>query len=214
MDLRTVESAYARLSRHYDLLFERVFNGGRKRMFRDIPARPRARVLEVGVGTGLSLPLYSRDARVVGIDFSPAMLRFAAERIRRDRLRNVALARMDATRLVFPDETFDAVIAAYVISATPDPERVIGEMWRVCKTGGRILFLNHFLSDNRVVAGVERRISRWMGPLGFRTDLDLWNLLERTGMRPDRIDRVNLLGMWRLVVCTKRPRVPVPLPRD
>ncbi|MBI4230301.1 MAG: methyltransferase domain-containing protein [Planctomycetes bacterium] len=204
MDQASIDRAYARLSRHYDLLFERVFDGGRRRIFRALPDRPAARVLEVGVGTGLSLPLYPKTTRVVGIDYSGDMLRCASERIHLDRLPNVSLLRMDATNLVFPDGTFDAVIAAYVISATPHPERVIAEMWRVCRSGGRILFLNHFLSENTLLARVERGINRWTKPWGFRTDLELAGLLQQTGLRPDRIERVNLFGMWRLVVCTKR----------
>ena len=123
--------------------------------------QPGDRVLEVGVGTGINAALYPRDCSVTGIDLSSSMLEKARERVARKGVRNVRLLQMDAADLKFADDSFDIVYAPYLISVVPDPVAVAREMRRVCRPGGRIIFLNHFRSPNRAAgAGSSARSRR------------------------------------------------------
>ena len=128
---------------------------------RDLMLRPGDEVLEVGIGTGLTATLYPPECRIMGIDLSEPMLREAARHVESRGRTNVRLWRMDATTLAFPDESFDVVYAAYVISVVPDPVAALKEMRRVCRVGGQIVLLNHFLSTHPVLSALER----WISPL-------------------------------------------------
>src|SRR5256885_14057753 len=143
LDRATIEKAYARWAPVYDLVLGMVFERGRRA---SIAAAERVggRILEVGVGTGISLPDYARTNRLVGIDISAPMLRKAAERVAEYELDNVeALAVMDAKHLAFPDGAFDVIVAQYVITAVPEPEATLDEFARVLKPGGEIVLINH-----------------------------------------------------------------------
>ena len=173
---------------------------GRKR-FAAWPSSPSDQILEVGVGTGISLPLYPRNCSVTAIDLSEGMLERARTRVIQYRLRNVRLIQMDATRLKFPDNSFDIVYAPYFISCVPDPLAVTREMRRVCRPGGRLVFLNHFLSDNAVGSRLERAIAPLTLHLGFKSDFDLPAFLAQTGLRAASIEKVNVPRIWSLVIC-------------
>ena len=147
-----VERAYARWAPVYDLVFGAVFAPGRQQA---IAAAERAcgpqggRILEVGVGTGISLPDYAAVNRIVGIDLSEPMLRKAHERVRALELSNVdALSVMDAERMALPDRSFDVVVAQFVITAVPNPETTLDEFVRVTKPGGEIILVNHIGAEN------------------------------------------------------------------
>jgi len=164
LDQDTIAKAYARWAPIYDLVFGAVFERGRKA---SIAAAERigGRILDVGVGTGISLSDYSRANRVVGVDYSEPMLRKALARVREHKLGNVeALAVMDAQRLGFPDASFDAVVAQYVITAVPDPEATLDEFARVTKPGGEIILVNHLGAE----AGLRRAFEQWFAPMGRR----------------------------------------------
>ena len=118
-------------------------------------------------------------------------------------LHNVRLIEMDAADLKFADGTFDIVYAPYLISVVPDPVAVAREMWRVCRTGGRIIFLNHFLSPNPLIARVERAISPFTVHIGFKSDLDLPAFLAQAQLTPVSIEKVNIPRIWSLVTCVK-----------
>jgi len=170
LDRKTIEKAYARWAPVYDLVFGKVFERGRAG---SIAAAERVggRILEVGVGTGISLPSYARTNRIVGIDISAPMLKKAAERVVEHNLTNVeALAVMDAKHLAFPDAFFDVVVAQYVITAVPDPEATLDEFARVLKPGGEIVLVNHI--------GAESGL-RKMGELAFAP------VARRLGWRPE-----------------------------
>jgi phosphatidylethanolamine/phosphatidyl-N-methylethanolamine N-methyltransferase len=140
---------------------------------------------------------------VVGIDLSGPMLEKAHERVARAGARHVTLARMDAGDLKFFDNTFDVVYAPYLISVVPDPVKVAREMRRVCRPGGRIVFLSHFLSANPVVSRVERLISPLTVHVGFKADLELGSLVSQADLTPVSIEKVNLPKIWSLVTCLK-----------
>ena len=157
MDIRAIEQAYRRYARFYDVCFGAVFQPGRRAIVDRMDCGPGETILEVGVGTGLSLPLYPRDVSVVGIDISRHMLDQARVRQARCGRDNVAeLMVMDAENMAFGDDSFDKVVAMYVASVVPDPRRLVDEMRRVCKSGGQIFMVNHFHSSNPVLGGFER----------------------------------------------------------
>jgi len=170
LDRGTVEKAYARWAPVYDLVFGKVFDAGRQASIQ-AAEQVGGRILEVGVGTGISLPDYARNNRLVGIDISAPMLRKAAERVAEHKLDNVdALAVMDAKHLAFPDASFDVIVAQYVITAVPDPEATLDEFVRVLKPGGEIVLVNHI--------GAESGLRR-MGELAFAP------VARRLGWRPE-----------------------------
>ena len=200
MDIRAIEQAYRRYARFYDLCFGAVFQPGRKAIIDRLDFWPGERILEVGVGTGLSLPLYPEDVAVTGIDISPDMLDQAHARKMRDRLDNVAqLAVMDAEDMAFEDDTFDKVVAMHVASVVPDPERLVDEMRRVCKPNGQIIFVNHFHSRNPIVGGVESLLAPLSKQLGFRPDFSLERFLGDTGLEAMNIHPVNLFNFCTMV---------------
>jgi phosphatidylethanolamine/phosphatidyl-N-methylethanolamine N-methyltransferase len=165
--------------------------------------QPGERVLEVGVGTGINLPLYPTNCSVTGIDFSGSMLEIARERAARKDIQNVRLLQMDAADLKFADGSFDIVYAPYLISVVPDPVRVAQEMRRVCRAGGRIIILNHFLSPNALLSRIERLISPFTIHIGFKADLDLPAFLAQADLQPQSIERVNYPRFWSLVTIVK-----------
>ena len=192
MDEDAIKSAYRRWAPVYDKTFGRVAAEGRKHSV-EIINKGRGRVLEVGVGTGLSLPAYGRDLEIVGIDLSPEMLEKARERVAADRLANVTgLHEMDAGDLEFPDASFDTVVAMYVMTVVPDPEKVMRELSRVCKPGGEVIIVNHFSAEEGMRGWVERRMAPFADMLGWRPVFDVervlvcddLSLIEKRGLRP------------------------------
>lgn len=201
MDLEKIERVYTNYSAVYDQTFGKFMKTSRESAIRDLRIGPNERVLEVGVGTGISLPLYPLHCQVVGIDLSSGMLAKARKRIDELKLPHVTLEQMDAAQMRFPENTFDIVMAAYVVTAVPDYRPVISEMIRVCKPGGRIVMLNHFSNGNRFLAAVEKIISPMCMRMGFRTDLSLNAVLEGTSLLVARKEKVNPFRYWHLVEC-------------
>ena len=200
MDIRAVEQAYRRYARFYDVCFGAVFQPGRKAVVERMDCEPGERVLEVGVGTGLSLPLYPQSVRVVGIDISRDMLEQARLRLAQDGLGNVVeLMVMDAEKMAFADDSFDKVVAMYVASVVPDPKRLVDEMRRVCKPQGQIFMVNHFHSRNVVLGGFERLLAPLSKQLGFRPDFSLDRFLGATGLDASNIRPVNLFDFSTMV---------------
>ncbi len=201
MSVQYVEKVYNLYARFYDIIFGRVFRSGRELAPHLLGLEPDMELLEVGVGTGLSLPMLPRNVRITGIDLSGKMLNRAARRVRRLGMDHVRLLKMDATRLEFPDNAFDRVLAAYVISVVPDPVAVVREMMRVCRPGGYLLIINHFCSEHLVGRVIDRLISPVCYRIGFNTDLDLYRLLEDCGLTIDVLEKVDFLGNWKAVRC-------------
>ncbi len=148
IDRAGVEKAYERWAPVYDLVFGKVFDQGRQSTIAEAD-RIGGRILDVGVGTGLSLSEYARTSRICGVDISEPMLRRAQARVRELKLTNVeTLAVMDAKHLAFPDNFFDAVVAQYVITAVPDPEATLDDFVRVLKPGGELILVNHIGAES------------------------------------------------------------------
>src|SRR5205814_3828580 len=187
----------------YDLVFGPTLHPGRVDAIQRMAIKPGDRVLEVGVGTAINAALYPTDCSVTGIDLSSSMLEKARERVARKGVRNVRLLQMDAANLKFADDSFDIVYAPYVISVVPDPVAVTREMHRVCRRGGRIVILNHFRSNNPLMAWFERMISPLTVHVGFKSDLDLPAFLAQADLKPISIEKVNRPRIWSLVTCVK-----------
>jgi phosphatidylethanolamine/phosphatidyl-N-methylethanolamine N-methyltransferase len=201
MDAAKVERVYSSYAKVYDHIFGKIFHDGREHAVRHLDLSPGDRVLEVGVGTGLALPFYPRSCEIVGIDLSDGMLDKCRERLELYRLRHVKVMRMDAGAMEFADNSFDAVMAAYVVTAVPDYRKVMLEMIRVCKPGGRIILLNHFSNGNPVIAAIEKVISPLCKQLGWRTDLSLASVLDGTHLMVVHKQKVNPFRIWHLVKC-------------
>lgn len=203
MDIQAIENAYKRYARVYDFAFGAVFQPGRKAIIERMQCQPGDHVLEVGVGTGLSLPLYPEFVKVTGIDISSEMLNRAQARVVRDRLSNVVqLSVMDAEDMKFPDNSFDKVVAMYVASVVPDPEQLVQEMRRVCKENGQIIFVNHFNSHNPLLGSFERLIAPLSRQLGFRPDFSLHRFLDETGLVTNEIHPVNIFNFCTMLEIT------------
>jgi len=198
-----VARVYENLAWAYDFTFGPTLHPGRVHAIQRMGIRPGEHVLEVGVGTGINASLYPRDCAVTGIDLSGSMLDKARERVARKDISNVRLLEMDAADLKFADGAFDIVYAPYLISVVPDPIAVAREMRRVCRPGGRIIFLNHFRSSNPALAWIERIISPFTVHIGFKADLDLTAFLTQTDLKPISIEKVNVPKIWSLITCIK-----------
>lgn len=198
-----VARVYEKLASTYDFTFGPTLHPGRVQALQRMGIKAGDRVLEVGVGTGINTSLYPRTCHVTGIDLSDSMLEKARERVVKHGLSNIRLLEMDAANLTFPDDSFDIVYAPYLISVVPDPVAVVREMVRVCRPGGKIIVLNHFLSPNPVLAWFERLISPLTVHIGFKSDLDLPAFLAQAGLKPVSIERINIPRIWSLVTCIK-----------
>lgn len=200
MDIEAVQRAYRRYAQLYDVYFGLIFQPGRKAILQRMDCRPGEHILEVGVGTGMSLPLYPHATQVTGIDISHEMLARARARKQRYELDNVlALQQMDAENMDYPDNSFDKVTAMYVASVVPSPERLVNEMRRVCKPDGELFIVNHFAHKNVLVGGMERLIAPLSKVLGFRPDFSLEEFIADTGLDVVEQSPVNLFGYWTLL---------------
>ena len=178
LELDSVERAYARWAPVYDVVFGAVFALGRTAAIR-AAERVGGRILEVGVGTGISLPHYSRNNRLVGVDICEPMLRKAKERVATQGLSHMEmLAVMDGTRLAFADASFDVVVAQFVITAVPDPEATLDEFARVVRPGGEIVLVNHFATDAEPLRTLERGFAPLARRLGWRPEFPFRRLSD------------------------------------
>lgn len=199
---KAVEKIYGKLGPVYNFIYGKLlFNEGRETAIEFLEIKKSHKILEVGVGTGLTLPLYPESCEVVGVDLSESMLKEAEHLIGQKHLSNASVRKMDATKLEFPDDSFDGVLGNLFISATTYPERALLEMKRVCKPGGMIVLMNHFRSERKWLAAVESAFNPVAHKLGFKSDLEMVPLLESVGLKVKRKQQVNMLGLWTAVAC-------------
>ena len=196
---RRVERVYGVLARVYDGFFDWALGPGRRYAVSQLRPQPGERILEIGVGTGLSLPLYPVGCEVVGIDISEPMLEQARARLDGLEHASVLLQLMDARKLAYGDGHFDKVLAPYVISVVPDPARVLAEIVRVCRPGGTVIVVNHFQSAFPPLAALEKLITPLSTWLGFRMDLPVAAVKRTPGLTLVRKRRVNLFRLWTLL---------------
>ena len=169
---------YSDLAGIYDHVFTRVFRRRIDEVVKGLRIPPGAKVLEIGIGTGLSVDAYPRHAEVVGIDLSQDMLDQAAQKMDPVRHRHIVLRKGDALNLEFPDASFDFVTAFHVITVVPDPKRMLDEAVRVCRPGGKIVIINHFSSERALIRFVVDRVDPITRYLGWSTRLRLRDVLD------------------------------------
>jgi phosphatidylethanolamine/phosphatidyl-N-methylethanolamine N-methyltransferase len=190
--------AYRRYAPHYDRLFGSILAPGRRALCTAVADLQPASVLEVGVGTGLTLSGYPPSSKVVGVDISPEMLARARKRVEALSNHNIRLELMDAEALTFADDSFDCVTVPYVLSVTPHPHRLVEEIRRVCRPDGTIFILNHF-SGTSFWWILERVVHYFPGKVGFRSDFQLAHEVSKHDWKVEWIRDVNMLGLSKLV---------------
>lgn len=204
LDEKAVLAAYSRWAPVYDWVFGRVFEAGR-RLAVEIINRRQGRLLEVGVGTGITLPRYEKHLKVTGIDLSPDMLAVARRRVEEQKLDTVeALIEMDATRLAFPDASFDTVAVMYAITVVPHPDAVMAEVERVTRPGGEAIFVSHFASESGWRRAIEQALTPLTKKLGWRPDFPIERILGRSGFELVEKKRLGLFGIFTVAVLRRK----------
>ena len=200
LDADSVRAAYRRWAGVYDAVFGGVSAFGRRRAVEAVNALPGTRVLEVGVGTGLALPHYSRTKRITGIDLSKEMLAFARNRVRDRGLAHVeSLLEVDAEATGFNEGSFDVAVAMFVASVVPNPRLLLAEMRRVVRPGGHLLFVNHFAAERGPRWWAERALAPASRKLGWHPDFSRDALLPAEDQALAQFSSVPPLGLFTLV---------------
>jgi len=184
----------------YDKVFERFFRPRIRRALQLLNPRAGDRFLDVGVGTGLSLPLYPSGVGVTGIDLAAGMLRQARRRARKHGV-PAKLAQMDAQRLAFPADTFDGAVVAFIVSVVPEPKLLMREVSRVVKPGGPVAVLNHFRAAGGVMAAIEDRLAKFCLKLGWRSDQLFEDVFEPGVVEIARVATYSRPDLWKIVIC-------------
>lgn len=203
MEIHEIQKSYARWAPVYDKTFGAVTQAGRRHAVEFVNARGGS-VLEVGIGTGLSLARYHDKVEVTGVDYSEEMLAKARTKVDARGLSQVrALERMDARDLAFDDDSFDTVVAMHIMSVVPEPERVLSEMARVCRPEGIVLITNHFSRDKGPLAAVERLAAPLSSLIGWHSDFPIGTVMGESSL--ELVERRTLppLGMMTLLVFRK-----------
>lgn len=202
MDTTAVKRSYKRYAPVYDRTFRWLLGQQGRRRAAEMANQREGRVLELGVGTGLTLPFYRPDHDVSGVDISPEMLEKAQQRVEEDGSTFIRELRvMDIEALDYPDNTFDTIVAAYVMSVVPDIAQALKEVERVTRPGGHVIFVNHFRHKEKGArAAIERGMSRFAAQLGWHPDFDMDEMLAQTNLEYlDREDNLPPLGLFTLL---------------
>ncbi len=202
MELESIKKIYAGYSNVYDALFKRFFYPRIKHAISYMDIKPGERILDVGVGTGLSFSVFPKYCKVVGIDLSTEMLSKAKEKIAVNHLNNIKLMSMDAMCVGFKDDSFDKVFISHVVSVVPDPYKVMSEVKRVCRKGGQVVIVNHFKSKNKVIETVEKIINPVCKKIGWRSDLCLNEFIDKSGLNVKQKYMLKKLDFWHIVFAT------------
>ena len=202
MQENSTKKIYDVHSMFYDATFGRLVRRRIERAIRHMNIADSDLVLDLGIGTGVSLNYYPNKGHIVGIDLSNGMLREARKKIRERGMDNTQVFQANALQLPFGDDTFDHVFISHVITVVSDPYMLVREAQRVCKPGARIVIVNHFQSTNRFIAMVEKWLCPLCTKLGWRSDLALQDLVRRTGVEVDYRYKLESIDLWETVVIT------------
>jgi phosphatidylethanolamine/phosphatidyl-N-methylethanolamine N-methyltransferase len=186
----------------YDATFGRLVKRRIERAINHMNISDTDRVLDIGIGTGVSLGFYPDRGQIIGVDLSAGMLREARKKIRERGLRHTTVFQANALQLPFADDTFDQVFISHVISVVSDPYQLIREAQRVSRPQARIVMVNHFQSTNRFIGMVEKWLCPLCTKLGWRSDLALQDLIRRTGVEIDFRYKLETVDLWETVVIT------------
>ncbi len=187
---------YSDLSPLYDKVFGKIFYSRLKYVIKTLNLPPGAEILELGVGTGTSFPAYPRHCEVIGVDLAPDMLTHARSKIKENGWTHLKVLKMDALNLDFPDNSFDYVMAFHVVTVVPDPIRMIEEAKRVCRSGGRIVIVNHFTSESPIWGGLTEALDPVTRKLGWRTDLKLNPFMRAAQLKIEKVYKLSKLSLY------------------
>jgi len=194
---------YSEFSHFYEWIFKGFFFPRIKSTIESLNIPPGSKVLEVGVGTGLSLTAYPEHAEVMGIDLAPDMLEHAHEKVNRNGWRHISLRQMDALNLEFQDEQFDYVMAFHIVTVVPDYKRLMQEIVRVCKPGGTIVVINHFRSERRWIAPFVDLIDPITRHLGWSTRLRFEDLIDGVPLKVERRFKTAFRSFFTVMIARK-----------
>jgi phosphatidylethanolamine/phosphatidyl-N-methylethanolamine N-methyltransferase len=198
----SIAKLYKRMASVYDMVFGALLNNGRRKLAHAMNLQSGQQVAELGIGSGLMLPLYPSATAVAGVDISPDMLALARARSLELGMRNVQLLLADAGHTNLPAAQYDHVVLPYVYTVTPDPQALMREAFRLCKPGGRIWILGYF-SD----LGLWRTLNWVVGPVakavGFAADFPYATHVAQHGWQVQRVLPANVFGMSRIVEIVK-----------
>lgn len=198
---------YAEFSHLYDKIFQRIFFPRIERVIKSLRIEPGARVLEVGVGTGLSLTAYPTHCEVVGIDLAQDMLDQAADKIQEQGWRHISLRQMDALNLSFPDDTFDYVMAFHVVSVVPDATRLLDEARRVLRPNGTLVVINHFRSERPIIGSLVEMADPVTRKLGWRTTLRLVDMFNGAPIAIEQQFKTSPRSLFTVVVARNQKQM-------
>jgi phosphatidylethanolamine/phosphatidyl-N-methylethanolamine N-methyltransferase len=194
---------YSDFARFYDSVFGRVFVDHEHEVIESLNLRPGQRVLEVGVGTGISLDAYPPYVSVIGIDPSVDMLTHAVAKVCENNWRHVEIREGDALNLDFPTNTFDYVCSFHVMTVVPDPLKMMNEMVRVCKPGGRLVNVTHFASPNPLLFFLGSIANPVTKLLGWTTRLRARDVLDGQRIKVERNERFSRFSVHTVIVARK-----------
>jgi phosphatidylethanolamine/phosphatidyl-N-methylethanolamine N-methyltransferase len=204
MDTESIKKIYSTYSKIYDFAFKSFLFPRHRYALNAMNINPEDKIIDVGVGTGMNLPLYPKYCFVTGIDLSSDMLKKAQNKVEKYNLSHINLKVMDASNLSFNDDTFDHAFLGFVISVVPDPVRVMSEIKRVTKKNGNIVILNHFQSSKKLIAKIEELISPFCKKIGFRSDLALKDIIGSVGLEIDYKCKFKEFDPWSIVFVKNR----------
>ena len=198
----SIQQTYDRCSSLYDLFLKPWLAFGREEAVEELDLRGGERLLEIGVGTGLSFEFYPSDVSVVGFDYSEGMLR-QSRKVKDDARCRIDLLQMDVQRMAFPDASFDRILAAYVMTVVPDTRRAIQELLRVARPGARVVFINHLRPQNPVLGYLEDLLHPLFSTIGlFTLDRDLIAIVKSFGIKDLEIRPTSIFGLHHLISFT------------
>tara|TARA_B100000959_G_scaffold175804_1_gene184037 strand:- start:154 stop:777 length:624 start_codon:yes stop_codon:yes gene_type:complete len=204
LDQNSIIKSYKRVSSFYDYTFGKVFKPGQRALIEKMSCNDSDIVLEIGIGTGASLQFYPNKTNVIGIDISPDMLDLAKEKIKNNKIENKYISMMNGEHLSFPDNTFDKVVAMYVMSVTQNPKSLIDEMKRVCKDDGDIYIVNHFSSesDKFWIKALEKGLMPISKILGWKPYFPFSDFNNYANLNVQEVSKVNIFNYWNIIHAT------------
>ena len=192
-----IYKVYHRYAKFYNVYFGKFLNPGRVKAISVAELQDGEKVLEVGVGTGLSLPHYPQGVEVSGIDMSEEMLKKARDLVAQEDLQNIkSLEIMNAEKMTFADNSFDVVMAMHIVTVVTHPAKFAQEMRRVCKPGGRIVIVNYFHNPDRPIGKVSEMLAPYAKYIGFKPDFTLQHLLEVSKLKVEKRFPTNVFSIW------------------